>query len=191
VRRTVVKRPDCPPAALNQLSHDNDLDIRREVAKRPDCPSDTMLHLSGDLTVSWILCENPACIPQALRSIAVSTSTWANKIAAHRNCPSDLLEQYATAKSLTLRSIAALHPNCPQATLERLSHSRDKDILGSVARNPTCPPGNHPEVADAPQPAGSRRRRRQPQSASSSLGDVAARAAPAVTHTAGPPRAAC
>jgi len=99
-----------------------------------------MLHLSGDLTVSWILCENPACIPQALRSIAVSTSTWANKIAAHRNCPSDLLEQYATAKSLTLRSIAALHPNCPQATLERLSHSRDKDILGSVARNPTCPP---------------------------------------------------
>jgi nucleoid DNA-binding protein len=111
VRRTIVRREDCPVELLRVLAIDSNSDVRCSVAANEVCPTDL------------------------LRSFAIEPDPWI-RVSVGRNtvCPSDLLAMLATDESDDVREAVANNKNCPDALLERLRHDKAPSVFGAALR---------------------------------------------------------
>lgn len=130
-----------PSFVLADLSNSDKDDIRAAIAQHQACPPQVRIRLCDDpspkvRTAAWRTIDSAPLLLRALeqRDIAALAGVARNPIS---NSPMlRRVVQYKPPASV-LASVAA-HPQCPSDLLDRFSSLRNKTIVRGAARNPHC-----------------------------------------------------
>lgn len=130
-------------------SHDNHPSprSRRLAAGDRRTPPEVLERLLKDNT-DWLVLHgvlrNKSCPPSVLRYLGEKPNTSANVlelVAAHSNCPSDILNALVGQRlSLGVRMKALCNPKCPPEALGPLAKDNDYRVRICVAKHRRCPP---------------------------------------------------
>ena len=115
-RIAVARDNSVPPAILERLTNDVELNVRVGLAENSNTPAAALERLADD-------------------------EQWAVRFTAAKNLntPPAALERLAGEGCANVRRAVAWNPNSPAAALVRLSDDEDWDVRAVVARNPNTP----------------------------------------------------
>ena len=145
--RDAVKAASDPALIARLVAGSEDPIVLAAAVANPHCaPSlveQTALRWPSDYMRSSVM-ENPNASPRALRlASAISKGPehhW-RLVAAHPNCPGDVLADMLTADLVVTSATAARHRNCPPGSINEAARHRMWQTREAAAANPSCPPG--------------------------------------------------
>ena len=142
IRVAVAEHPKCPPDILDMLSEDEKYLVKEAVAENKNTRLYTLLKLF--IPLSFQVKRNPNYIncdlAELISYVEHKKPDVRAGIAAHPNCPPDVLEEpLSKDENKDVRKAVAAHPKCPPHVLEHpLSTDEMKQVRSAVARNENC-----------------------------------------------------
>lgn len=144
-RRVLAKSRDLPPQAWQRLDLDTDRTVRHYAARRPDAPPavlEQFVRTFGDRSRPLpSLVGHPNFPRHRLPSFADEANPRVRRVALKDpNLPSHLLARLAADPDASIRRAAANHPGVNEALIDALLADDDNDVVSNAAANPVLPP---------------------------------------------------
>ena len=136
----VALHPNLSPEAAEFLADEIDDSTRKAVAVNPKTPPTVLVVLAQDASpwVRGMVASNRSATPEALRIVHTSTTKSHTEdsvaVAAHPNCPPDLLNELAVHDDTAVRKAVAANRNCSEETIVRLRQDQQPEVRRAAWR---------------------------------------------------------
>ena len=140
-RLNTATNTSCGADLLQQLSVDADLRVRVAAARNPNCPQALLRSFAADPdpVMRGNVASNPNCPPDdLLEQMSTDHHSGVVKDLARRvQCPESVLRILSSHKTIAVRRAVAAHPNCPLDLMAELAAADNNlAVVEDVARNP-------------------------------------------------------